>query len=280
MASKDINIRQELAALYRLLDMYGMSDLANQCAGARSIENKDNYFIHPYGMFYDEIKASSLVKIDKEGKPVELNSPWLNDGCINLAKWIFPAREDTNYFVHGHCEEVMAVGGTEEGLQYFSQAAVYLNHLIGYVDYEFVEDSEYGNKFMSLIKKHEILITRNHGYYTVGKTAAEAFFKAYYLKQACSVQIKNLSMRLTPRPIDKQKVEYCWQNMSKSKDYNYDGKTEWAALLRKLDKEQPDYKLYKSHPARPKQDRISISKSSVLQCLTLNCSLLQDHIPF
>ena len=96
---------------------------------------------------------------------------------------------------------------------------------------------------MSLIKKHEILITRNHGYYTVGKTAAEAFFKAYYLKQACSVQIKNLSMRLTPRPIDKQKVEYSWQNMSKSKDYNYDGKTEWAALLRKLDKEQPDYKL-------------------------------------
>ena len=79
--------------------------------------------------------------------------------------------------------------------------------------------------------------------YTVGKTAAEAFFKAYYLKQACSVQIKNLSMRLTPRPIDKQKVEYCWQNMSKSKDYNYDGKTEWAALLRKLDKDQPDYKL-------------------------------------
>ena len=68
MTVKDINIRQELAALYRLLDMYGMSDLANQCAGARSVENKDNYFIHPYGMFYNEIKASSLIKIDKEGK--------------------------------------------------------------------------------------------------------------------------------------------------------------------------------------------------------------------
>ena len=64
MTDKDINIRQELAALYRLLDMYGMSDLANQCAGARSVENKDNYFIHPYGMFYNEIKASSLIKID------------------------------------------------------------------------------------------------------------------------------------------------------------------------------------------------------------------------
>ena len=67
MTDKDINIRQELAALYRLLDMYGMSDLANQCAGARSVENKDNYFIHPYGMFYNEIKASSLIKLTKTG---------------------------------------------------------------------------------------------------------------------------------------------------------------------------------------------------------------------
>ena len=242
MTDKDNKVRCELAALYRILDMYKMSDLANQCAGARSIENKNNYFVHPYGMFYDEITASSLVKIDKQGNSIEKNSPWLNDGCINLAKWIFNAREDINYFVHGHCEDVMAVGGTKEGLQYFSQAAVYLNHLIGYVDYNFVEDDEYAKKFISLIKKHEILITRNHGYYTVGKSASEAFFKAYYLKQACSVQIKNLSMRLTPLPIDKQKAEYFWQNMSKSDDYNYDGKTEWAGLLRKLDKNQPNYK--------------------------------------
>ena len=93
------------------------------------------------------------------------------------------------------------------------------------------------------IKKKDILITRNHGYYTLGKTAAEAFFRAYYLEQACSVQIKNLSMNLTPRPIDKQKAEYYWQHMSKSNDYNYDGKTEWAALLRRLDRENANYKL-------------------------------------
>ena len=100
MKNKDKSVRCELAALYRILDMYHMSDLANQCAGARSIENKDNYFVHPYGMFYDEITASSLVKINKKGKSIEKNVPWLNDGCINLAKWIFNAREDVNYFVH------------------------------------------------------------------------------------------------------------------------------------------------------------------------------------
>jgi ribulose-5-phosphate 4-epimerase/fuculose-1-phosphate aldolase len=232
MSNKDVNVRHELAALYRILDMYGMTDLANQCAAARSSENKNIYLVHQYGMFYDEITASSLIEIDNNGKPKDPKSPWLNDGCINLCKWIF-----------NNSEDVMAVGGTEEGLQYFSQAAVYLNHLIEYIDYDFAEDDDYGKKFKSLIKKNDILITRNHGYYTLGKTAAEAFFRAYYLEQACAVQIKNLSMKLTPRPIDKQKAEYHWQHMSKSDDYNYDGKTEWSALLRKLDREKANYKL-------------------------------------
>ena len=93
MPDKDNSVRCELAALHRILDMYKMSDLANQCAGARSNENKNNYFVHPYGMFYDEITASSLVKIDKNGNAIDEKSPWLNDGCKNLAKWIFNARE-------------------------------------------------------------------------------------------------------------------------------------------------------------------------------------------
>ena len=242
MTDKDFKIRCELAALYRILHMYDMTDLANQCAGARSIENKDNSYVHPYGMFYEEITASSLVKINKEGKAIENDNPWLNDGCNNLAKWIFNARDDVNFYVHGHANDVMAVGGTKEGLMYLSQAAVYLNHLIGYVDYEFVEDKDYGSKFMSLIKQHDILITRNHGYYTVGKTASEAFFRAYYLEQACTVQVKNLSMGLKVHEIDKQKAAFFWENMDKSDDYNYDGKTEWAALLRKLDREKSNYK--------------------------------------
>ncbi len=242
MSQLDKDIKCELSALYRILHIYGMTDLANQCAGARSIEDTDCSYVHPYGMFYEEITASSLVKIDKKGKAVNSEDPWLNDGCINLAQWIFNSRKDVNFYVHGHANDVMAVGGTKEGLLYISQAAVYLNHLIGYIDYEFVEDENFGEKFMNLIKQHDILITRNHGYYTLGKTAAEAFFRAYYLEQACSVQVKNLSMGLTLNKIDKQKAAYFWDNMDKSDDYNYDGKTEWAALLRKLEREHSNYK--------------------------------------
>ena len=164
MAQTDKDVRLELSALYRILHMYGMTDLANQCAGARSAEDKNCSFVHPYGMFYEEITASSLIEVDNNGKPLDPKSPWLNDGCLNLCKWIFNTREDVNYYVHGHSENVMAVGGTEEGLQYFSQAAVYLSHLIEYIDYDFTEDDDYGEKFKNIIKKKDIIITRNHGY--------------------------------------------------------------------------------------------------------------------
>lgn len=238
--------RESLAALYRILDRYGMSDLANQEVGARIGENPDHYLVHPYGSFYDELTASALVKIDQNGEPLDAGSPWLNDGGRNLAKWIFGRRSEVNYFVHGHCENVMAVSATQDGLLPLSQSAIYLAHLVGYIDYAFTEDDEFGDKFMSHIAVHEILISHNHGYYCLGRTAQEAFFRAYYLRQACEVQVKAMSMvggdidRL--RLVNSERETGYRDAMYTSEDYNYDGKTEWQGMLRWLDKHGPDYK--------------------------------------
>lgn len=239
--------RESLAALYRILDRYGMSDLANQEVGARIGEQPNHYLLHPYGSFYDELTASSLVKIDQNGDPVSTHSPWLNDGGQNLAKWIFGQRPDINYFIHGHCEDVMAVSSTREDLLPLSQSAIYLGHLINYIDYAFTEDESFGKKFMSHIAQHDILISHNHGYYCLGRTAQEAFFRAYYLRQACEVQFKALSMvggdidRL--RLVKPERETNYREAMYTSGDYNYDGKTEWQGMLRWLDKHSPDYKL-------------------------------------
>ena len=238
--------RENLAALYRILDRYGMSDLANQEAGARIGERPDHYLVHPYGSFYDELTASSLVEIDQQGQPISPQSPWLNDGGQNLARWIFGQRQDINYFVHGHCENVMAVSATVDGLLPLSQAAIYLGHLVGYIDYAFTEDEVFGNKFMTHVDRHDILISHNHGYYCLGRSAQEAFFRAYYLRQACEVQIKALSMvggetsRL--RLVEQEREVDYRDAMYDSEDYNYDGKTEWQGLLRWLDKHSPEYK--------------------------------------
>lgn len=234
--------REELAALFRVLHDHGMTDIANQVVGARIENAPDTYLLHPYGLFYDEVTASSLVRVDPDGQPVDPDTPRLNDGGQNLAKWIFGARPDVNYFVHGHCEDVMAVGSTKEGLMAFSQPAVYLMHLVGYIDYEFSEDAEFGEKFEDHIRRHDILVTRNHGYYTVGRTAAEAFFRAYYLRQACSVQIRTLSTGLTPHVIDPQEVARFQDAMYGSDDYAYDGSVEWPGLMRRLARNHPDYR--------------------------------------
>ena len=234
--------RTELAALFRIVAQYGMADLANGGIAARVPDQPDHYLTHPYGMFWEEATASQMVKIDSQGQAVDANAPWLNDGLQNLCQWILGSRPETNFFIHGHEEEVMAVGSIEEGLMPLNQPAVYLGNLTGYIEYEFDENEEFGKHFVETLADHEILISRNHGYYALGTTAAEAFFRAYYLRQTCSAQIKTLSMGRELHLLDPQKVARYQDQMAKSPHYNYNGKTEWKALLRMLDTQNPEYK--------------------------------------
>lgn len=233
--------RVELAALFRIIAHYGMSDLANGAISARVPDQPDHYLVHPYGMFWEEAKASDIVKIDASGQAVDADAPWLNDGVQNLCQWILGSRPETNFFVHGHEEEVMAVSSIEEGILPLNQPAVYQGNITGYIEYEFEEDETFGAHFVEKLGNNQILISRNHGYYALGETPAEAFFRAYFLRQTCSTQIKTLSMGRELHLIDPQKVARFQDQMAASDDYNYNGKTEWGGLIRLLNKRDPDY---------------------------------------
>lgn len=233
--------RVELAALFRVIAHYGMSDLANGAVCARVPDEPDHYLVHPYGMFWEEARASDMVKINAMGLPVDADAPWLNDGVQNLCKWILGSRSDTHFFVHGHEEEVMAVGSIKDGLMPLNQPAVYLGNITGYIEYEFEEDDAFGEHFVDCLGVNQILISRNHGYYVLGSTAAEAFFRAYFLRQTCSTQIKTLSMGRELHLIDPQKVARYQDQMTASEHYNYDGKTEWPGLIRMLNARSPEY---------------------------------------
>ena len=235
------NARVDLAALFRIVAHYGMSDLANGAVCARVPDQPDHYLVHPYGMFWEEARASDMIKIDAGGQPVDPDAPWLNDGVQNLCQWIFGSRPEANFFVHGHEEEVMAVGSIEDGIMPLNQPAVYLGNITGYIEYEFEEDETFGNYFMERLGKNQILISHNHGYYTLGETAAAAFFRAYFLRQTCSTQIKTLSMGRELHRIDPQKVARYQDQMAASDHYNYNGETEWPGLIRMLKKRDPDY---------------------------------------
>ncbi|GAB5467264.1 MAG: class II aldolase/adducin family protein [Rhodospirillales bacterium] len=233
--------RVDLAALFRILAHYGMSDLANGAVCARVPDQPDRYLVHPYGMFWEEARASDLVKIDASGQPVDADAPWLNDGVRNLCQWILGSRPDANVFVHGHEEEIMAVGSIADGLLPLNQPAVYLGNITGYIEYEFEEDEAFGDHFVRQLGDKQILISRNHGYYALGETAAAAFFRAYFLRQTCAAQIKTLSMGRDLHRIDPQKVARYQDQMAASEHYNYDGTTEWPGLIRLLDKRDRGY---------------------------------------
>ena len=99
----------------------------------------------------------------------------------------------------------------------------------------------FGDHFVKTLGDHQILISRNHGYYALGTSAAEAFFRAYFLRQTCSTQIRTLSMGRELHLIDPQKVARYQDQMARSDHYNYNGKTEWAGLVRMLDAQGADY---------------------------------------
>ncbi|MDE0702134.1 MAG: class II aldolase/adducin family protein [Rhodospirillaceae bacterium] len=254
--------RVELAALYRVADRYGMTDIANQEIGARVRGEPDRFLIHPYGLLFEEVRASDFVKVGLDGAVADgrgiwngsgqenfaerSGERWVSDGGVNLGRWIFGARPDCNFFIHAHCEDVMAVSATEGGLRPVSQAFIYLRAHIAYLDYDFAEDDEYAAGFLKAIADRDILISHNHGYYALGRSAAEAFFRAFYLRQACAVQVKAAAtaagMGEGMREIDPQRVAMIEDQMRESAHYHYDGSTEWAALLRKLERECPDYR--------------------------------------
>ena len=123
-----------------------------------------------------------------------------------------------------------------------NQPAIYLAHITSYLEYEFEEDEEFGELFIETLADKQIMISHNHGYYSVGETAAAAFFRAYFLRQTCSAQIKTLSMGREIHQLQPQKVARFRDQMADSPHYNYDGKTEWPGLIRMLDRSQPDYK--------------------------------------
>jgi len=254
--------RVELAAAYRIVDHYGMSDIANQVLSVRVRDEPDCFLLHPYGMLFDEVRASDFVKVRLDGTVVdgpgiwtgsgaadftqEGAGRWISDGSVNLGQWIFGTRPDVNAFVHGHCEDIQAVSATGKGLRPVSQAAVYLGNHIDYLDYDFAEDDDYAERFVRTIAMKDIIVSRHHGYYTMGKRASAAFFRAYYLRQACTVQVKAGAAAAgfgdTVREIDPQRVAMIQDQMADSPHYHYDGTTEWAALLRKLERDSPDYR--------------------------------------
>lgn len=238
--------RVDLAACYRLVDLYGMSDMMANHISMRVPGEEGAFLINPYGMMYEEITASCLLKVDIEGRILARPDFGALDYGVNRAGYVIhsaihAARPEVGCIIHTHSWASMAVSALDCGLLPITQTAMRFLK-IGYHEYEgVVLDEAEKASLVADLGQGEALILRNHGALVVGRTAGEAFNWTHRLELACRSQIAAMSCNSPLRPVPPQVLEETWNNYQPGTRRPY-GVMEWPALLRKLDRLDPGYR--------------------------------------
>ncbi|MDM0045848.1 class II aldolase/adducin family protein [Variovorax dokdonensis] len=242
VGEEEWQLRQDLAACYRLVALYGWSDLVFTHISARIPGPEHHFLINPYGLMFDEITASSLVKVDQHCNKV-IDSPYpVNPAGFVIHSCIHEAREDVACVLHTHSRAGVAVSAQKCGVLPISQQSTFVLASLGYHDYEGValRDDEKPRLVADLGHK-TFLMLRNHGLLTVGKSVPEAFLSMYTFENTCRIQIDAQAggelVHVDPR------ILQGLAEVMKTVTAGQGAGIAWPALLRKLDRVDPSYKL-------------------------------------
>ncbi len=236
-------VRVDLAASYRLVAHYGWEDLVFTHITARVPGTEDQFLINPYGMFFDEITASSLVKIDLQGNKVE-DSPFpVNPAGFVIHSAIHAARHDARCVLHTHTVNGVAVSAQRAGLLPISQHSIFVLASLGYHDFEgpALRDDE-KPRLVADLGDHTSLILRNHGLLTVGETVADAFVAMYYLEASCAIQVRAQAGGGELIPVPKEIIDATYSRIVAPARRGTQGELVWPGLLRRLDRIDSSYR--------------------------------------
>ena len=191
VSAEEWQARVDCAALYRLVALHGWDDMIFTHISMRVPGPDHHFLINPYGWYFDEITASSLVKVDLDGKIVMDTLYNINPAGFVIHSAVHAAREDALFVMHTHTPYGVAVSMQKDGLLPMSQQALPPFTTVGYHDYEglAVNDDEKKRLVADLGPSNKLLILRNHGLLSVGSIAAEAFHYMYAMEQACRIQV-------------------------------------------------------------------------------------------
>ena len=185
-------LRRDLAATYRLCAMHGWSDLVFTHISVRlpDEDGHERFLINPYGVMFDEMTASSLVKIDLDGKICQDTDYFINPAGFTIHSAIHAARDDASCVIHVHTPYGIAVSIQKKGLRRYSQFSMQVHDDIAYHDYEGIAlELDERERLVEDIGDKSIMILRNHGTLTLGKSCGTAFLRMYFLENACKTQI-------------------------------------------------------------------------------------------
>ncbi len=241
VSAEEWQLRVDLAACYRLVALYGWSDLVFTHITARIPGPEHHFLINPYGLMFDEITASSLVKVDMQCNKL-IDSPYpVNPAGFVIHSCIHTAREDVQCVLHTHSRAGVGVSAQKCGVLPISQQSTFVLSSLAYHDYEGValRDDEKPRLQRDLGDKN-FLMLRNHGLLTVGKSVADAFLNMYTFENTCRIQIDAQAggelVQVDPRILEG--LAQVMKTVTSGQGANI----AWPALLRKLDRESPGYK--------------------------------------
>jgi ribulose-5-phosphate 4-epimerase/fuculose-1-phosphate aldolase len=187
-------IRVDLAAAYRMIAHYGWDDLIFTHLSARIPGPEHHFLLNPYQLMFEEVTASSLVKVDVQGNPVEPTPFITNPAGFTIHSAIHMAREDAHAVMHLHTPAGQAVAAHSEGLLPLTQTAMLIRQDVAFHDYEGVAvDLDERDRLVANLGDKSAMILRNHGTLAVGKNVGECFVKLYFLERACQAQVMALS---------------------------------------------------------------------------------------
>jgi ribulose-5-phosphate 4-epimerase/fuculose-1-phosphate aldolase len=239
-------MRVDLAAAFRLVDHYGWSDLLGTHLSARVPGPGDHFLINPFGMMFDEITASSLVKVDQEGTILSESDYGINPAGFVIHGAIHMGRPDVACVIHTHTRAGVGVATQKDGLLPITQHAMaVIAHARYHVYMGIATDLAERDSLVADLADDNVLILRNHGLLTVGRTVGEAFMWMYRAERACYMQLafQQAGAELNPIPEEVQRTTIERNRFNNSeKGYRPIGRVEWPALRRKLDRLDPSYK--------------------------------------
>ena len=242
VSAEEWQARVDLAAAYRLVALYGWDELVFTHLSARVPGPEHHFLLNPYGLLFEEVTASSLVKVDLDGQKVMDTPYYINPAGFTIHSAVHAAREDALCVMHLHTRHGIAVSAQKHGLLPLSQQSLFALASISYHDYEGVAlDEEEKPRLVADLGNKVFMILRNHGLLTVGKTPADAFLAMFTLERACEIQVLAQAgggELLPVPPAVLGKVARQLQAVT----VGLGGQLAWPGLLRKLDRIDPSYR--------------------------------------
>ena len=244
-SSSEHEVRGDLAAAFRLAARFEWTEIVWNHITARVPDEPEHFLINPLGVRWDEIKASTLLKIDIDGNVVA------GDGVVPRAGFVIhsavhEARPDVHASMHVHTNDGIAVSALKEGLQPVCMEAMFFHNSVGYHGFEGVSlNVDERARIAASLGDNKALILRNHGLLTAGASVGEAFVLMYFLQRACEIQMKVMASNAAWENIPAEVCELYAQQENQPRDVTEDfrpGVHEWPALVRLLDDTDPSYR--------------------------------------